>query len=91
MREDKWVRAMFLALALAAPLGAQPPQRGGPGFLPLREPHFVPAAQVEFLKNDDRVVGVSANGIAKAYPVPVAAWHHIIHDQLSDMPILVTW
>ncbi len=84
--------AMLLLTALAAPLWAQPPQqRWGPGFQPLREPRFVSAAQANFLANEDRVLGVSGGGVAKAYPAPVLAWHHIVQDQLGDLPIAATW
>lgn len=87
-----WFRAKGLALVLAAPLAAQQPQQasGGP-FVELREPRFVPAAQADFLKSEDRVVGVSENGVAKAYLTNVMAFHHIIQDQLGKMPILATW
>ncbi len=57
----------------------------------LREPRFVPAAQATFMKSDDQVVGVSANGVAKAYQAHVMAVHHIIQDQLGKTPILATW
>ncbi len=94
------LRALGLALALTAPLSAQqaapqtPQQaekaRGGP-FVELRAPHFVPAAQAGFMKDDDRVVGVDENGVAKAYLVYVMAFHHIIEDQFASMRILATW
>src|SRR4029077_8171301 len=57
----------------------------------LRQPRFVPAAQAEFLKNEDRVVGVAENGVAKAYEPDITAWHHVIEDRLAEMPIIVTW
>lgn len=57
----------------------------------LDSPKFVPATQADFLRDDDRVLGVSGNGVAKAYPVAVLAWHHIVHDRLGDLPILPTW
>ena len=51
----------------------------------------MPGAQANFLKSEDHVMAVSANGVAKAYPTHVMAWHHIIQDQLGPMPILATW
>lgn len=74
-------------LVAAAPVWGQ----RGPRFEPLEEPKFVPAAQADFLADNDRVLGVEGNGAAKAYPVEVAAWHHIIHDRLGGLPILPTW
>lgn len=84
-----------LALVLAVPQFAaaqvaERPQGLGP-FEPLREPHFVPAAKANFLKNQDQILGVNANGVAKAYPTQVMAWHHIIQDRLGNIPILATW
>jgi hypothetical protein len=58
---------------------------------PMREPQFVPASRATFLKDGDYVMGVSENGVSKAYRTDIIAWHHIIHDQLGGMPILATW
>jgi len=58
---------------------------------PMREPHFAPASQANFLKDEDLVMGVSENGVSKVYRTDIIAWHHIIHDQLGKMPILATW
>lgn len=86
------LRTIGLALVLTAPLAAQqPPQANGGPFVELRTPRFVPAAQADFLRSEDRVVGVNENGVAKAYVVYVMAFHHIIQDQLGNMPILATW
>ncbi len=80
----------ILAPLLAVAQIAERPAGLGP-FEELRKPRFVPAAQASFLQSEDRVLGVSANGVAKAYPTRVTAWHHIIEDRLGAMPILATW
>ena len=64
---------------------------GANDFVPLRQPRFAPAAQATFLHDSDRVVGVSENGVAKAYEPDVTAWHHVIEDRLGDLPVIVTW
>ena len=83
---------MWLSVALAAPqlvmeeltqLSVPHPE--------LRDPRFVPAAQAAFMKDEDQVVGVNANGVAKAYLAHVMGVHHIIQDQLGKTPILATW
>ena len=56
-----------------------------------RKPRFVPAAQASFLRDEDQVVGVNANGIARAYRTTFMAVHHIIEDQLGGTPVLATW
>ena len=58
---------------------------------PNRQPRFVTAAQASFLKDSDRMLGVHANNVAKAYLASGVAFHHIIEDTLGSMPILVTW
>ncbi len=85
-------RTLALGLILAAPLAAQqPPQPNGGPFVAQHNPRFVPAAQADFLNDGERVVGVSANGVAKAYAVRFMAFHHVIQDRLGEMPILATW
>ncbi len=84
---------LSLTVAVALPLAAQRPRqrRAGMGFAPLRQPQFVAAQKADFLRANDRVLGVELNGEAKAYPVPVVGWHHFIDDQLGGLPILPTW
>src|SRR5258708_3930487 len=91
-------RALFgligLVLVSVAPLLGQSPQKEGGApmpFVPLREPHFVPAAKADFLKSDDRVVGVSENGVSKAYEPSVLAFHHVVQDALGSVPIIAGW
>jgi len=64
---------------------------GANDFVPLRQPRFALAAQATYLHDSDRVVGVSENGVAKAYEPDVTAWHHVIEDRLGDLPVIVTW
>lgn len=85
---------LLVAAIVALPLVAQGPEgrRRGRSRRPvLHLPRFVPAAEANFLKDTDRVIGISGNGVAKAYKVPQLAWHHIVHDQLGKIPILATW
>jgi hypothetical protein len=86
----------WLLMALAAPLMGQQAPAGQVvqtvvEYEPMREPQFVPASGSSFLKDEDYVMGVSENGVSKAYRTDIIAWHHIIHDQLGRMPILATW
>lgn len=64
--------AVFAALAISAPLVAaaqvaERPAGLGP-FERLRTPRFLPAAEATFMKDDDRVMGVSADGVTKGVP-----------------------
>ena len=94
MKNRTWLRVTWLAFAATTPLVAQQPQpsnRPPSAFVPLREPRFVPAAKADFLKDTDRVVGVSANGVSKAYEPSVLAFHHVVQDTLGNAPIIAGW
>ena len=84
-----WPLGTTLVLTAPQGRGLAPPGLGP--FEQLRDPHFVSAARADFMKDGDRVLAASGNGVAKAYLTHVAAWHHIITDQLGKAPILVTW
>jgi len=57
----------------------------------LRTPEFVDVSKATFLKDNDRVLGITGEGIAKAYPAAAITWHHGIEDRLGSTPIFVTW
>ena len=57
----------------------------------LRVPEFVDAAKAGFLKDDDRVIGVVGEGVAKAYPAAAVTWHHGVEDRIGKLPVFVTW
>ena len=67
---------------------------GGPGrdgIPALESPASVSVAQVDFLDDDSRVLGVEINGEARAYPMIILWWHEIINDDLGGEPLLVTY
>ncbi len=45
----------------------------------------------KFLVSTDRVIGVSINGEARAYPLPVMQCHEVANDVLGGEPIAVTY
>jgi len=58
----------------------------------LDHPKFVAAKDADrFLRGKDRVLAVSMNGAAKAYPVKILNWHEIVNDEVGGQPITVTW
>ncbi len=62
----------LLAIVLATPSIAQQSPAGHVipttgEFEPMREPRFAAASQANFLKDEDRVMGVSENSVSKAY------------------------
>ncbi len=97
MKRPTWFCLIGLVLLIAVPLLGQQQASFVPrgdlavDFEPLRNPQFVGALKADFLTPTTVVLGVSENGISKAYRTDILAWHHITHDQLGKLPILVTW
>ncbi len=69
-------------------------QRGGPpkdGIPPIDQPVFMPAGEVDFLRDADVVFGLSHEGVARAYPQLILVWHEIVNDRFPDGPLTVTY
>jgi hypothetical protein len=68
---------------------------GGPakdGIPALSQPKFVTAEKAKnFMKDDDRVLGLARNGQAKAYPVKILNWHEIVNDTIGKQAVVVTF
>lgn len=68
---------------------------GGPGrdgIPALDQPRFHADADRDHrIRADDRVLGVSYNGISKAYPIDILDFHEIVNDQFGDTPLTVTF
>lgn len=69
-------------------------QAGGPprdGIPALYEPKTLPAGMVDFLEEEDQVIGVFHNGIARAYPTRILSWHELVNADFGGEPLLVSW
>jgi Protein of unknown function (DUF3179) len=67
---------------------------GGPrkdGIPALRAPRVVAPVDASFLHPADRVVGVAADGAARAYPITILNWHEAVNDTVGAQPIVVTY
>jgi hypothetical protein len=78
--------------------GALVPNReihsGGPkrdGIPAIDNPEFVGVAQVGYLDDDDRVLGIDFEGAVRAYPVKILNWHEIVNDRVGDVGVLITY
>jgi len=60
-------------------------------FLPVTDPGTVPAAEAGWLVPDDEVFGVVVRGHARAYPIPMIAYHHVVNDVIEGVPVAVTY
>ena len=69
-------------------------QSGGPprdGIPALTSPVMVPAAEADFLNDDEKVLGLEIDGDARAYPLRILSWHELVNDTVGAKPILVSW
>ena len=65
-----------------------PPRDGIPA---IDKPKYVPAAQANFLADDDRILGLDRNGIQHAYPIKILNYHEIVNDRFGDDSILISY
>ena len=57
----------------------------------VHDPQFIPASSAAFLHDPDRVIGITAGAVAKAYPAAILSQHGLVEDQSPSGPIAVTW
>lgn len=69
-------------------LSGGPPRDGIPS---IDDPKFVETTDADFLNNEDRVLGVFYNEIAKAYPIRIMNWHEIVNDYFGNDAVVVTY
>ena len=68
-------------------------ERGGPpkdGIPAIDRPRFVGAAAAG-LSDNDRVLGIAHEGIARAYPVRILNWHEVVNDRIGSRAVVVTY
>ena len=67
---------------------------GGPGkdgIPSIDRPNFTTASEVNFLNNQDLVIGIVHNNVYRAYPHPILDWHEIVNDKIDDLFVSVTY
>ncbi len=67
---------------------------GGPrkdGIPALTNPQFLKAAEVDYLRPDDRVIGATLHNESRAYPLAILNYHEIVNDTIGQTPIAVTY
>lgn len=68
--------------------------RGGPpkdGIPAISNPKLIEASQADYLSDKDRIVGISIDGVAKAYPISILNWHEIVNDKIKDQSYAITY
>jgi hypothetical protein len=67
---------------------------GGPskdGIPSINNPKFIDVKDVNYLKDDDIIIGLDHNGIQKAYPTRILVWHEIANDTIDTLKVAVTY
>ena len=72
------------------PRARRAPRRGR-GFVPLDDPTFLAAHETEYFGDEELVLGVEFAGEARAYPVRMLRYHHVVNDTIRGEPLLVTY
>ncbi len=60
-------------------------------FEALTDPQIISASQLTQLQDDEEVLGLSINGVHRAYPSRFIAWHHIVNDVVGGLPVAVSY
>jgi len=60
-------------------------------FLAATDPQTVTASEATWLRGDDEVFGLVIGGQARAYPIPMISYHHVINDVIRGIPVAVTY
>lgn len=60
-------------------------------FLPATDPALIAAEAATFLEPTDDVLGLLLDGEARAYPVRMLSYHHVVNDVVREVPIAVTY
>ncbi len=88
--KSEWPRTNFdkRTVEFSEILSGGPPKDGIP---PIDNPKFIPVADEAGLTDSDPVVGLTVNGVSKAYPLRVLIWHEIVNDSIGGVPVSVTF
>lgn len=61
------------------------------GIPSIDRPKFISVAQTDFLADNDLVLGIYHEGVARAYPHKILVWHEIVNDVVAGTPFSVTY
>ena len=61
------------------------------GIPAIDRPKFAPASKAKFMQENEPVLGVVHNGVAKAYSIWHLDRHEIVNDDFGADPLAVTW
>lgn len=69
------------------------PSCGGPDCLrSLDQPRLEPMTSADtWLHDDDTVIGLTFDGVSRAYPLKILAYHMVVNDVVNLKPLLITY
>ena len=60
-------------------------------FVPLDNPALLSVEGATYLRDDELVLGMEWGNEARAYPVSMLTYHHIVNDTVGGRPFLITY
>ncbi len=61
------------------------------GIPTLEQPAHIPAAEADYLRDDEAVFGVAIGGEARAYPLRMLDWHELLNDVVGGEPVSLSY
>lgn len=92
-RERRWLRRTAAAISVIAVAAVAILSRVNIYeimFKPFDRPSFSNADQVK-LDGDEKVIAVNIGHEARAYPIRIISYHHVINDLVGGIPIVATY
>ncbi len=65
--------------------------RGGSRFVALDFPDILSPEDAAYFSDDELVLGLELNGEARAYPLRMTRYHHVVNDTLGDRQVVITY
>ncbi len=55
-------------------------------------PQYISSSEADiWLADEEFVLGITRNGISRAYPLQILVWHEIVNDHFNAEPLLITY
>ncbi len=64
---------------------------GKDGIPALSDPEFIPVNEVDYLRDEDLVLGYMGDQQVRAYPHAILNWHEIVNDQIEEVSLALTY
>jgi hypothetical protein len=58
---------------------------------PINEPAFMLTSEVNFLRDDDQILGVYIDGSIRAYPIPILNYHEVVNDIFQQHDMMISY